>query len=316
MMSGIHAKFASVRRAAAGALCLILAAPLAASEGAVSVYQPGFFDSMAGYMPDPGVYGDSKFLNYDGKVDDTFLDGQIATQVSSRVNVLMLGVTGVTKWEVFGGHYAWSIYANYSDVDVSARVSSGGQTVRDSDSQGDLGDVALTPVMIGWHSGNWHTMALLNIYLPTGSYDEDRLANTGLNRTAIEPMYNVTWLNEETGREFSAAMGYVFNSNNSDTDYQSGQEFHIDITAAQWLPNDWMFGATAYWFQQTTGDSGEGAILGGNKGRVLGAGPLAAYTATLGKETQVQFQAKYVWEFGGSNRMEGQALWLSAGMNF
>jgi len=75
-----------------------------------------------------------------------------------------------------------------------------------------------------------------------------------------------SYLNQKNGLEGTTYIAYDFNNNNNTTDYHSGQGFHIDATAA------WHFievgqkgkygvvgvGATGFYLQQTTGDSGSG----------------------------------------------------------
>lgn len=297
--------------------CITLLSPAAkSSEGAVSVYQPGFFDMMAGFMPEPGTYGETKLLFYDGKVDDTFLGNTIATRVTNDMSVAMFSVTHVTDITLFGGQYGFSALLPIADVDISASITDGNQLLRDTDTETGLGDLAITPVMLGWHSDKLHVMTLLDLYIPIGSYNADDLATTGLNRYAIEPMLNITFFDPESGLEASAAMGYVFNFENSDTDYESGDEFHLDFSVSRWLENGFSVGLAGYWFKQVTGDSGDGAILGSNKGEVWGLGPIVAYSFQVSKETELQLKAKYYTEFDATNRLEGDAFWLGASFNF
>ena len=296
--------------------CLLTPVLSFAGEGGVSVYQPGFFDSMAGYMPKPGTYGETKLFIYDGEIAETFLGNEVVTRVQSDMVVGMFSITHVTEATFWGAQYGYSVLLPAARVNVDANVQIHGDVIRETDRDTGLGDLALTPVMLGWHRENIHTLFLLDVYLPTGSYDAEDLATTGMNRLALEPMFNITHFNPESGFEASAAMGLVFNSRNDDTDYDSGDEFHLDFTFAKWLDNGWTLGASGYWFRQISGDSGAPEILGTNKGEVFGLGPLLAYSTRLGENTEFQFKAKYYKEFGASNRMEGDALWLNASFSF
>ena len=45
----------------------------------------------------------------------------------------------------------------------------------------------------------------------------------------------MTYLNQETGQDYSIVIGYGYNTENDDADYQSGDEFHIDYVSKQFL---------------------------------------------------------------------------------
>ncbi len=85
---------------------------------------------------------------------------------------------------------------------------------------------------------------------------------------------NTTWMEPETGRHCRSSPATRSTPENTATHYHSGQEFHADFVAAQHLPMGFIFGAAGYALQQTTADSGSGAIFGPYEGRVLALGPL------------------------------------------
>jgi hypothetical protein len=65
----------------------------------------------------------------------------------------------------------------------------------------------------------------------------------------------------------------MLNTENDDTDYTTGAEFHIDFTANQFLSETFAIGLRSYYYRQVTGDSGRGAVLGDFKSESLGIGP-------------------------------------------
>ena len=79
-----------------------------------------------------------------------------------------------------------------------------------------------------------------------------------------------------------------FNTENHETDYQSGTQFHLDVTIAEHLPllgGLFGIGANGFYYQQISGDSGSGATLGDFKGRMVGIGPvLSSVTKIWGKD--------------------------------
>jgi hypothetical protein len=96
----------------------------------------------------------------------------------------------------------------------------------------------------------------------------------------------VSYLGQKNGFEFSTYLGYDINTENTETDYHSGQVFHIDATVAEHLPLDKGFigiGANGFYLAQTTGDSGNGARLGSFEEMTAGVGPVLSYAAQLGQ---------------------------------
>jgi len=66
----------------------------------------------------------------------------------------------------------------------------------------------------------------------------------------------------------------------------------------------------AYAYEQVTGDSGQGAVLGGFEGRVFALGPALDYTFKVG-QTPVVTNLRYFYEFGVENRLQGFAGFLN-----
>ena len=118
------------------------------------------------------------------------------------------------------------------------------------------------------------------------SSKQNRLANQGLGYWTFEPGLLVSYLGEKNGFEATTYIGYDVNTKNTRTDYQSGQQFHIDVTVAQHLPLGKGLigiGANGFYLQQTTGDSGSGARLGSFEEMTAGVGPVLSYAAQFGK---------------------------------
>ena len=58
----------------------------------------------------------------------------------------------------------------------------------------------------------------------------------GKNFWTIEPTLGLMYFGEKNGIEASVFVGADFNTENQDTDYQSGTQFHVDGTLAQHFP--------------------------------------------------------------------------------
>ena len=65
----------------------------------------------------------------------------------------------------------------------------------------------------------------------------------------------------------------MVNTKNDDTNYKTGEEFHVDYVVNQFLSETFAIGLRGYYYRRVTGDSGSGAVLGDFKSESLGIGP-------------------------------------------
>jgi len=178
-----------------------------------------------------------------------------------------------------------------------------------------VNDFVISPVIVGWHAGNLHWNASASVWLPIGSYDKTRLANTGRNVIAWSPQFGVTYFDPKSGWEVSGAGIYVINSKNNDTNYQSGDMVHVDFAIGKMLSQQFKLGMVGYYAQQIQGDSGTGALAGDRKLRVVGVGPGVSYDFAM-NSMPVTLVAKYYHEFDAQNTTQGDAGTLSLRVKF
>lgn len=266
------------------------------TEGGGGAYANGSEGFLTGYMPPTGTYlvNYNMFYSADSfkNKSPVFDDFQVATFAS------IARLIHVTDKKILGGDWAMHAFLVYADVNVK-NLNGGRQR------QGGIGDFIFDPIALGWHFGNWHVITGVDLYLPTGNYDKNDLANVGRNYLTIEPLVDFTYLNP-AGYEFSMKTMFDYNFENHATDYRSGNELHADFVAARHV-GPWAFGVGGYAYKQLTGDSGDGAVLGDFKGRAFALGPQVAYTAKNGINVAVRVQH----EFDVQNRPEGDKLWLN-----
>ena len=112
------------------------------------------------------------------------------------------------------------------------------------------------------------------IVAPTGDYQKGQLANPGKNHWMFDPLLGVSYLSHKTGTEFTMFGGFAISTINPDTDYRNGDVIHLEATLQQFLPlrKETLLGsgANGFYYQQVTGDSGSGAVLGSNEGADIG----------------------------------------------
>lgn len=299
-----------------------------AEEGGAGHYFPGSYSSFIDGVPAAPV----KLLrltaiNYSGSVDANVtvpIAGLAAVDVDVESSAVAL--TGLWRPDIDLGErwsYAAAITIPWVDLTVEADVAvpaiSQSRSVRRSASDSGLGDALAFPVMVNYKaSPSLSYNARLGVYIPTGDYELGRLANTGKNYWTFEPTVALMYLSPDNGRELSAFFGMTFNTENNDTNYKTGTQAHLDITAAQHFPL-WGglagVGASAYWYEQLSGDSGEGAVYGDFKGQVRGLGPVLSFSRRLGGHSFTA-ELKWIQESGARLRPEGDSVFLKAVYSF
>jgi hypothetical protein len=287
------------------------------AESGTGLYVLGYQSSLAGYLSSPGLYFRNDFYIYQGNADILAFSGRVEAELRSRAIVNFVTLTYVAPWKIFGANYAlgamWGVIGN---AFLKGRVDILKQLIRPM--EGDytgLSDLAVSPLILGWHLGNFHIMAIGNFYAPTGAYNVKRRVNTGLNRWAIEPNVAATWLHPQRGHEVSLSVGYTVNFKNPDTDYKTGNEFHLEFFLGQHLPKGFALGLAGYFYQQVTGDSGPGAHLGSFRGRTFALGPCLSYSGKIGRH-DINLNARYYNELEVKNRFDGQSFFLTFSAGF
>jgi hypothetical protein len=293
-----------------------------ADEGGVSFWFPGQYGSLAAVPSEPGFSLPLIYYHYSGDASGSMefsQGGNIRLGLEEDLDMMLAVPTYVFATPVFGGQAQVSVAGAYGrvDVDVDATLTGpNGGVLSGSESDTNTNFSDLYPsASLRWNHGVHNTMVYVMGGVPVGSYKVDRLANIGTNHWSLDGGFGYTYLNPETGREFSATAGLTYNFENPDTDYQNGIDFHLDWGASQFLSEQWHMGLVGYFYYQLTGDSGAGAVLGDFKSSVNAIGPQAGYIFKMwGKEAYLNL--KGYWEFGAENRPEGWHTWLTLVLPF
>ena len=282
-----------------------------AAEGGYSNYIPGTYgDFGMALAPSETWTLRNDIYFYDASTSRSVRSGNL--EVGTELDFFMNFTTLVYKpeLELFGAQFAAGVFIPLVDVELDTSLSIGDILVSASDSATGLGDIVLIPLLLYWNSGNIHTSVAQFIVTPTGDYDADNLINKGLNYWSFDTNFALTYLNPETGRDFSFNIGHIYNTKNDDTNYQTGQELHLDVAFNQFLSETFAVGIQGFYLKQITGDSGSGTLLGDFKAEEAGVGPALLWSTRIG-EQDVAFIAKWLHEFHAENRLEGDHVFLS-----
>lgn len=196
-----------------------------------------------------------------------------------------------------------------------------------SGSRGGLGDISVTP-LLNWKKCDFNFSLGCNIFVPIGSYSADRIINLGRNYWSFDPTFAFTWLHPKRGHEISFVTGVMFNTENTATDYSSGNEFHVDFNVAQHFSKRFAVGVLGYYYHQLTDDTGPlvdraNAVLpsiglngiGGFRGEAFGLGLGVAYTARIGCK-DVTFILKGMEDLHSKSRFDNTMFMFSFALGF
>jgi hypothetical protein len=300
----------------AAILSAFVAAPqvAVAGEGGVSHVLPGANATLVDLPPTaPGWFAKPMYVNYDGDASARIPTAAgIVANMHAEVNTFVVGGGYGFEQTVLGGaHYSAVAFLPYSWISISGDTAALGEK-RIENSVSGVGDLTLVPVLLGWKSDDWQYDFLMPIYAPTGSYEVGRLGNPGLNYWTFDPIGGLSYNNAKSGLNAAAHLGYAMNTENSATNYKSGDLLHLDASIQQIMPlgsGFANFGAEGWYFQQVTCDSGSGATLGCFKGRTSGIGPVLGWIQPVG-ESKLLLELKWLPELETKNRLNGDYIWL------
>lgn len=291
-----------------------------ADEAGISFWLPGLYGSFAAVPTEPGWSFATVYVHPSASAGASQAfprggGGQVDLGVKGRGDLVAFGPTYTFEQPFWGGQLALSLLGiggrNHACVDATLTGPLGASISGERcDNRTGFGDL-LPQATLKWNDGVDNYLAYVTGDIPVGAYDADRLANLGIGHGAIDGGVGYTYLDPATGHEFSIVGGLTYNFENPDTNYKNGIDAHIDWGASQFLNEHVYVGVAGYAYQQITGDSGEGAVLGDFKSRVFGIGPQIGYNFDVSDSTSGFLNLKGYYEFGAKNRADGWNVWLS-----
>ncbi|HSW07297.1 SphA family protein [Aquabacterium sp.] len=299
-----------------GAVLGLLAAAGAAQavENGAPITPFGVFDFGSGMLPPPTEVATVGLRTAFYRASQLRDDAGQRSPVGLKLKVDSIGVALVkmTDISVLGGKYG--AYAVLPYLNMSNRLSIptpvGPLNLAGSDSA--QGDIQIAPLVLQWTpSPGLFANAALQLQLPTGSYDKNRLITAGTNHWTITPNAAVTYI-LPSGFELSSTFQLNFNGRNKDTDYRSGVEYQQEFALGQHV-GPWTFGVGGYVYQQLTDDKRAGQDIG-NRSRVMALGPVINFFE-LGSGWPLVWVHAYK-EFNARNRAQGTHAALRAAWSF
>jgi hypothetical protein len=280
------------------AMALALVPHLAsADETGESFWTPGSFGSLAATPSQPGFSLSSTWYHTSTTAGSEVararairierLEASVAESVNaisvSPEDLAMITPSYTFATPVLGGQAALALTATYGrkrtidDLTLTTPVLVGPFAITRSrfdtvsDTVTGFGDVS-PQFSLRWNTGVHNVMTYLTGNIPVGIYDRARLSNIGIGHGALDGGAGYTYLNEQTGYEFSAVAGLTYNFVNPATQYQSGIDVHLDWGASRYVTKQLQIGLVGYLYNQASCDGGSGDRVGCFQSRVASAG--------------------------------------------
>ena len=305
-----------------------------ADEGGVSFWIPGLFGSLAASPLVPGFAVSTTYYHtsVNAGADVAFarqvsrgnlqvnFTGNLAANLKAEAE-LPWAVPSYTFAERFlGGQATVMMLVPYGttrtsvDTTLTGNLGLGGPgftiSPGTSDRMNGFGD--LYPMFtLRWNQGVDNYMLYATGNLTVGRYHQQSLANLGIGHNAFDAGGSYTYLDQKSGMEFSATLGFTFNFENTHTQYQNGVDMHLDMGASRFLTKQLQLGLVAYGYQQVSCDSGSGDRVGCFESRVFGAGPQVGYIIPIDEHLQGYLNIKAYKEFGEQHRPAGWNTWVT-----
>lgn len=266
----------------------------AATEFGGSNYLPGFYGDFAmAQLPDHGTYFNNFFAAYQD------INGDTGTLLE------MPGVMHISEYKILDGHFVAGIYPGV--------LASKDHTGSNSFERVGLGDFYIQPAGMSWNYEKFSAMLFEGIVAPTGRYEKGDF-NTGRNYWTFDHNLLLTWrLPLDT--EVSLGLGYMNNTKNPATDYHSGDEFHLDYTAAYYFSPSVGLGIAGSYYQQVDKDTAPGDTVIADSGEASTLGPAILYTPKINNE-DITISLKWLREFNVSGRLPQEYLICRLFMSF
>jgi hypothetical protein len=277
---------------ALGALAFAAWAGPAAAVELVTPYLPGnSVGAPAGASPPPGLYGvntvdmlTGPLVNNAGNPDGPNLRVSVTIEIPVLVYVPNFKILGAT----------YNVAAIQPYVQQTVNVGPGGSpsgTPGTAFNSNGLFNTIIVPANLSWMvAPGLFVSTGLGIYIPDGTYSSNPVLSHGsygsvigrsISDTSIannywtfEPDVAISYLGD--GWNLTGKVIFDINTVNTDTNYQSGDVFYFDWTAAHKF-GKWEAGVGGTFIQQIGNDTGFGAPSNGNQYSYIAIGPVVSY---------------------------------------
>ena len=228
--------------------------------------------------------------------------------------------------KILGAKYAFGIAPSYNyvhakiDADIGAALSVNGTSVGSAsrhiqleDSDSGFGDLMVRPVMLDWGSDRYDIAFSYSFYAPTGSYEENKLANVGMGYWSHDLSLGGLYYFNKKATAILCNATYEFNSRISGQDTDPGQNLVLEYGIDQFLNKRLEVAVTGSSYLQTTDDSGADARNKSDREMVHSVGGEADLWLIPNK---FSITGRYFYQYYAENTLKGQGVNVTARILF
>jgi hypothetical protein len=268
--------------------------------------------------PEPGLAVATGETYYEGSIGASRtvpIAGLLVANVDMKASFTPIALFYIWPTPTKEWNFASAVSFPLAWLEVTANLS-GPLPVRKTESTFGLFDLAFTPIVASYHfSQTDHLAFSFTFWAPTGSFEKGRLVNLSQNTWTFIPGVAYTKILPEDNIELTGIWQMEFDTEDHATHYQNGILSDLEVLAIKRFKNGLGIGFVESWIQQVNDDGGAPAALNGFAGRAFGIGPIVTYSTKLGK-SHLDFSARWIHDFGVSNRVEGDGYNFSVSLKF
>ena len=268
--------------------------------------------------PEPGLAVATGETYYEGSIGTSRtvpIAGLLVANVDMKASFTPLALFYIWPTPTKEWNLASAVSFPLAWLEVQANLS-GPLPVRKTESTFGLFDLVFTPIVASYHfSQTDHLAFSFTFWAPTGSFEKGRLVNLSQNTWTFIPGVAYTKILPEDNIELTGIWQMEFDTEDHATHYQNGILSDLEVLAIKRFKNGLGIGFVESWIQQVNDDGGAPAALNGFAGRAFGIGPIVTYSTKLGK-SHLDFSARWIHDFGVSNRVAGDGFNFSASLKF
>lgn len=172
-----------------------------------------------------------------------------------------------------------------------------------------LGDINFNPLLLSWHTPRSDIVATFSMYIPTGDYDPQNVVNPGYGYYTYMLSLGATCYSKDRAWSGAFISRYEFNSEKDGIDVKPGERFQFDWGVARNVAQLWEVGLAGFCSWQVADDTGADVVWDpSDHDRLFAIGPEVSY---FHYPSTLNISLKHLVEFGGRDRPEGSATWLT-----
>lgn len=239
---------------------LVMAAPALAREpGAGNAYSQGSSLGLpTGINPPEGVWFEDTSSIYTAQATDTAgsaKDGTKLTAISTAPRILW-----TTPWKILGATEMAFVVMPIVNLDISNIPGHAGVTGHSL----AFANPEIAPLNLSWNLGmpGLFGSTTFGFYPPIGRYSTSATVNVGNHFWTFQPEVALSYVSAQW--LLSAHVMYDINTENTATDYTSGDQIFVDLTALHNF-GKWSLGPVAYYTKQVTADTNSGTYYGADR---------------------------------------------------